>query len=92
MGVAPLSVALAALVVNGLGAAVFFPLAAAPLALAILAGLSQRTWRDFGMPVRPPAAEPPAAEPPAAEPARPAPGLASRTAPRDGRPATASAS
>ncbi len=48
MGVAPLSVALAALVVNGLGAAVFFPLAAAALALAILAGLSQRTWRDFG--------------------------------------------
>jgi MFS family permease len=82
MGVAPLSVALAALVVNGLGAAVFFPLAAIPLALAILAGLSQRTWRDFGRPARPPAAEP----------VRPAPGLASRTAPGDGRPATASAS
>jgi hypothetical protein len=82
MGVAPLSVALAALVVNGLGAALFFPLAAIPLALAILAGLSQRTWRDFGRPARPPAAEP----------VRPAPRLASRTATRDGRPTTASAS
>jgi hypothetical protein len=26
----------------------FFPLAAAVLGAAILAGLSQRTWRDFG--------------------------------------------
>lgn len=48
MGVFPVSVALAALVVHALGPAPFFPLAAAALALAILAGLSQRTWRGFG--------------------------------------------
>jgi hypothetical protein len=48
-GVFPISVALAALVVHGLGAAPFFPLAAAAVAIPLLAGLSQRTWRDFGM-------------------------------------------
>jgi hypothetical protein len=47
-GVFPISVALAALVVHGLGAAPFFPLAAVTLAIPLLAGLSQRTWRDFG--------------------------------------------
>ena len=48
LGVFPLSVALAAFVVHGFGPALFFPLAAATLAAALLAGLSQRTWRNFG--------------------------------------------
>lgn len=47
-GVFPISVALGALVVHNYGPALFFPLAAAVLAASILAGLSQRTWRDFG--------------------------------------------
>ena len=47
-GVFPISVALGALVVHNYGPATFFPLAGAVLAAAILAGLSQRTWRDFG--------------------------------------------
>jgi MFS family permease len=93
MGVAPLSVALAALVVNGLGAAVFFPLAAAPLALAILAGLSQRTWRDFGAAPRPAAPRPAARRPAAAamdgRVPRPAPGQPSWPGPGDGRPVAA---
>jgi predicted MFS family arabinose efflux permease len=52
-GVFPISVALAALVVRGLGAAAFFPLAAVTVAIPLLVGLSQRTWRDFGMTPRP---------------------------------------
>jgi predicted MFS family arabinose efflux permease len=48
-GVFPISVALAALVVHGLGPAPFFPMAAVAVAIPLLAGLSQRTWRDFGM-------------------------------------------
>jgi hypothetical protein len=36
-------------VVHDLGPAPFFPLASAALAAAILAGLSQRDWRSFGM-------------------------------------------
>ncbi|HEX3491261.1 MAG TPA: MFS transporter [Streptosporangiaceae bacterium] len=48
LGSFPISVALAALFVRHLGAASFFVFAAATLAVAILAGLSQRTWRDFG--------------------------------------------
>jgi MFS family permease len=48
LGVFPLSVALAALFVRHLGPASFFVFAAAALAVAILAGLSQRTWREFG--------------------------------------------
>jgi len=48
-GVFPISVALAALVVHGLGPAPFFPLAAVAVAIPLLAGLTQRTWRDFGM-------------------------------------------
>ena len=47
-GVFPISVALGALVVHNYGPALFFPLAGAVLAASILAGLSQRTWRDFG--------------------------------------------
>ena len=45
-----LAVALGALVVHDLGAAPLFPMAAAALALAILAGLSQRCWREVGAP------------------------------------------
>jgi predicted MFS family arabinose efflux permease len=47
-GVFPISVALGAVVVHDLGPAPFFPLAAATLTIAILAGLSQRTWRQLG--------------------------------------------
>jgi MFS family permease len=47
-GVFPVSVALAALVVHNLGPAPFFTLAATTLAAAILTGLSQRSWRNFG--------------------------------------------
>jgi len=47
-GVFPISVALSTLVVHNFGPALFFPLAAALLAAAILAGLSQRSWRNFG--------------------------------------------
>jgi predicted MFS family arabinose efflux permease len=48
-GLFPVSVALAALVVRDFGPAPFFPLAAASLTVAILAALSQKSWRDFGM-------------------------------------------
>jgi MFS family permease len=47
-GVFPVSVLLGALVVHTHGPEVFFPLAAAVLALAIGAALTQRTWREFG--------------------------------------------
>ncbi len=48
VGVFPVSVVLGAVVVHNLGPAPFFPLAAAVLVAAILAGLSQRSWRDLG--------------------------------------------
>lgn len=48
LGIFPVSVALAALFVRHLGPSSFFVFAASALAVAILAGLSQRTWRDFG--------------------------------------------
>ena len=47
-GVFPISVALAAVLVRQWGPSPFFLLAAASTAVAILAGLSQRAWRDFG--------------------------------------------
>ena len=47
-GVFPISVVLAAAVVHNFGPAAFFPLAAAILAAAILAGLSQRDCRNLG--------------------------------------------
>jgi MFS family permease len=50
-GIFPISVAIAAIFVRDLGPAPFFLFAAATLAAAILAGLSQRAWRDFGAPV-----------------------------------------
>jgi predicted MFS family arabinose efflux permease len=47
-GVFPISVALAAVLVRHWGPSPFFLLAAASTAVAILAGLSQRAWREFG--------------------------------------------
>ena len=47
-GVFPLSVALGALFVSDLGPAPFFLFAAGTLAAAILFGLTQRSWREFG--------------------------------------------
>ena len=44
----PISVALAAVLVRHWGPSPFFLLAAASTAVAILAGLSQRAWREFG--------------------------------------------
>jgi predicted MFS family arabinose efflux permease len=72
-GVFPISVALGALVVHNYGPALFFPLAAAVLAAAILAGLSQRSWREFG------AADPSTAASPQRLPHRRRPGAASAT-------------
>jgi MFS family permease len=86
-GVFPVSVALAALVVHGLGAAVFFPLAAAPLALAVLAGLSQRIWRDFGIATKPAAAT--ARDSHVPRPAAGQPGQPPWPVPGDGRAVTA---
>jgi MFS family permease len=48
-GAFPVSVLLAGLVVRDLQAATFFPLAAAALAAAVLGGLTQRSWRVFGV-------------------------------------------
>ena len=47
-GIFPVSVAIAAIFVRDLGPAPFFLFAAATLAAAILVGLTQRAWRDFG--------------------------------------------
>jgi predicted MFS family arabinose efflux permease len=47
-GVFPVSVALGALFVRDLGPGSFFLFSAATLAVALLAGLSARSWRDFG--------------------------------------------
>jgi MFS family permease len=47
-GVFPVSAALAAVVVHNFGPAPFFPLGAAILAAAVLAGLSQRDCRNLG--------------------------------------------
>jgi MFS family permease len=48
IGVFPLSVFFAGLLVEHLGPAPFFPLAGALLALAIAISLTQRSWRAFG--------------------------------------------
>ena len=48
LGVFPISVLLTGLVVHNLGPAIFFPLAAAVLTTAVLAGLTQPRWRNFG--------------------------------------------
>jgi hypothetical protein len=42
-----------AVVVHSFGPALLFPLAAAVLAVAIVAGLSQRSWRELGAVERP---------------------------------------
>lgn len=47
-GLFPLSVALAGLVVRTFGPAPVFPMAAVVLAGAVLVGLTQKSWRDFG--------------------------------------------
>jgi predicted MFS family arabinose efflux permease len=60
-GIFPISVAIAAIFVRDLGPAPFFLFAAATLAAAVLAGLSQRAWRDFG--ATEPVAEEPASVP-----------------------------
>ncbi len=44
----PVSVAAAGIVVRDFGPAPFFPAAAIILVVAVLAGLTQRTWRRFG--------------------------------------------
>jgi len=56
-GVYPLSVVLAAICDRSLGLASFFLFAAGVLALAVLGGLTQRPWRDFGT-ARPPTPQP----------------------------------
>jgi MFS family permease len=48
MGVFPVSVLLAGLIVEHVGPAPFFPMAGALLAAAIGGSLSQRSWRGFG--------------------------------------------
>ena len=53
IGVFPLSVFLAGLVVQHFGPAPFFPLAGGLLMVAIIVGLSQRSWRDFGSTAHP---------------------------------------
>ncbi|HEX3591107.1 MAG TPA: MFS transporter [Pseudonocardiaceae bacterium] len=47
-GIFPVSAALGAVVVSNLGPALFFPIAAAALVLAVGGGLTQRAWRDIG--------------------------------------------
>jgi hypothetical protein len=47
-GIFPVSVALGAVAVHSLGAPPFFPIAAVVTAAAVLAGLSQRSWRNLG--------------------------------------------
>jgi hypothetical protein len=73
-GIFPLSVAIAAIFVRDLGPAPFFLFAAATLAAAILAGLTQRAWRDFGAP-----ASDLGAEHPAPPPSNPAPSTQRRS-------------
>ncbi|HUN35671.1 MAG TPA: MFS transporter [Trebonia sp.] len=48
-GTAPLSVALAAIFTRDLGTASFFLFAGFALTAAIIFGLSQKSWRDFGL-------------------------------------------
>lgn len=74
-GIFPISVLLGAIVVRNLGPAAFFPMAAGLLALALLVGLTQQVWRDYGSvpahvasrtapePLNAPVAEPPLSAP-----------------------------
>ena len=52
MGIFPVSVALAGVVVHNFGPAIFFAGAGVSLAVTILLSLTQRSWREFGAPVR----------------------------------------
>jgi hypothetical protein len=78
LGSFPASVAVADVLIHRFGPAIFFPVAGIVLAITVLASLTQREIRDFGMapaPAEPPAPAP--AEPPAPGPAEsPAPGPA----------------
>ena len=47
-GIFPVSVLLGGLIVHADGPAIFFPLAAGGLVLALVAALTQRAWREFG--------------------------------------------
>jgi hypothetical protein len=47
-GIFPLSVAFGGVIVHDFGPAPFFPVAGGALAIAVLAGLTQRSWRQFG--------------------------------------------
>ncbi len=66
IGVFPISVFVAGIVVQHFGPAVFFPLAGGLLTAAILFGLSQSSWRAFGSPA---ASTPPEESEPATAPA-----------------------
>jgi hypothetical protein len=83
LGSFPASVAVADVLIHRFGPAIFFPVAGIVLAITVLASLTQREIRDFGMapaPAEPPAPAP--AEPPAPGPAEPpAPGPAESPAP-----------
>jgi len=48
VGIFPVSVFFAGVIVHASGAAVFFPIAGAILMLAIAAGLTQSSWREWG--------------------------------------------
>lgn len=73
-GIFPVSVLFGGAVVHTLGPAFFFPLAGGILALSVLGGLTQKSWRRFGMAeeavVRPPP-EPGTSELEVAPPGRP---------------------
>ena len=51
-GTFPLSVAVTGVLVRHVGTTPFFPIAGGFLVAAILAGNTQRTFRDFGRPAR----------------------------------------
>ncbi len=65
-GIFPISVALGALVVYGLGPAAFFPISAGILAAAVLGGLTRARWRNLGSATPDPSAVgvPPDQDPP----------------------------
>ena len=54
----PASVAVAGVVVRDIGPSAFFPIAAGIIAVAIAAGLCQRSWREFGAAEREGTAQP----------------------------------
>ncbi|HUX03373.1 MAG TPA: MFS transporter [Acidimicrobiales bacterium] len=49
VGIFPVSVFVAGVVVTHAGPSLFFPLGGAAIAVAVLAGISQREWREFGV-------------------------------------------